>query len=238
MQILNRKEINYTPILIISNTALLILLFLITIVDSGRLGKLANAKSPTLVELNDGTSVRVGQIGHNDRTKQAITDFVGKSMMGLLSWNALPKADDTDPTKKPVLDSGVQAGDKKITTGAWASGFSLSEDFRGPFLQELGQLTPQNVFNGGSQSALIVRNISEPRQVGEGKWRVDMVANLVIFSQGDLVGKAISFNKTIFVRAVDTPPLPNNASDIQLATYRARKAGLEIFKIQDLDLGK
>jgi hypothetical protein len=241
MQLLNKKEINFTPILIISNTVLLILLLLLSIVNSGRLSKFANTKSPTLVELNDGTSVRVVPSGHNERTPQAISDFVGRAIINLMSWNALPKPFDEpepNPKNKPQLDSGVQVGDKKITTGAWAAGFALSEDFRQPFLQELANLTPSEVFNGNTQSALIVRYLSVPSQLGEGNWRVEMVANLVIFQNGDRVGKAVSFNKTIFIRAVDTPLLPSNASDLQLATYRARKAGMEIFKIQDLDLHK
>ncbi|MBD2531909.1 hypothetical protein H6G97_20900 [Nostoc flagelliforme FACHB-838] len=238
MQLLDKKELNFTPILIISNTVLLALLLLMAMINTGQLGKLANSKTPTLVELNDGTSARVAPAGHNERSLQTISDFVGRAMVNLMSWNALPKSDELDPLKKPQLDSGVQVGDKKITTKAWATGFALSEDFRAPFLKELGNLTPNDIFNGTTQSALIVRYLREPEKLNEGKWQIDMVANLVIFQNGDQVGKAISFNKSIFVRAIDTPPLPPNASDLQVATYRARQAGMEIYKIQDLDLGK
>lgn len=240
MQLLNRKEINFTPILIISNTVLLTALLLMSLLNFGSLGKLANAKSPTLVELSDGVSIRVLPIGNKERTSQAITHFVARSMMGLLNWNALPKVseDDIDPSKKPELDPGVQAGDKRITTSAWAAGFALSEDFRVPFLTELANLTPESVFSGNTQSVLLVRHLSPPEKLSEGKWQVEMVANLVIFQDGNQVGKAISFNKSIFVRAVDTLVLPKDSSKLQQAPYQARKAGLEIFQIQDLDLGR
>lgn len=237
MQILNKKGIDFTPLLIISNSILLFFLLLTSLINSGRLGKLANADTPTLVELSDGNSVRVTPIGSKERTPQAITNFVGRTMTGLLNWNALPKIDEElYPNKKPELDSGVQTGDKKITTNTWAAGFALSEDFRVPFLRELSNLTPDSVFNGSTQSALIVRYLSPPKKIKEGEWEVSMVSNLIIFQNGNQVGKAISFNKSIFVRAIDNIPLPKNASILQQAPYQARKAGLEIFKIQDLNL--
>jgi hypothetical protein len=61
-----------------------------------------------------------------------------------------------------------------------------------------------------------------------------LVASLVIFEEGRGSGKALPFNKTIFVRSIDTPPLPKNATELQITAYKARKDGLEIYKIQDL----
>ena len=241
MKILSRDQTNLTPIFIIANTGLLAFLVLLSIIMFGKMSIIVNTKPPTLVELSDGTSVTVGPIGHTDRAPRAISDFVGRTMVNLLSWNALPKPTDNDaidPTKKPILDSGVQAGDRKVTTGTWAASFALSEDFRASFLQGLAQMTPQDVFNGKTQSALIVRHLSPPQQQGYSRWTLDLVANLVIFPNGDRLGKAVSFNKTIFVRAVDTPSLPVGATDLQQATYLARKAGLEIYKIQDMGLGR
>lgn len=240
MQLLEKKEINFTPIFLMGNAVLVIVLLLIQIINFARLGKVANDKTPTLVELNDGSSIRVSPIANNERSPQAITYFVGQTMTGLLSWTGLPKSDDSnsDPTKKAVLDAGVQVGDKKITTNVWVTGFALSEDFRGNFLEELGNLTPVDVFNGTTQSVLAVRYFSEPQKLASGHWSIDMVGNLIVFQGSNQVGKAIAFNKTVFVRAIDTPSPPSNSSDIQRIAYRVRKAGLEIYKIQDLEIGK
>ncbi|MEH1920159.1 hypothetical protein [Nostoc sp.] len=65
-----------------------------------------------------------------------------------------------------------------------------------------------------------------------------MVANLIVFQGSNQVGKAIAFNKTVFVRAIDTPSPPSNSSNIQRTAYSVRKAGLEVYKIQDLEIGK
>ncbi|WP_341531983.1 hypothetical protein WKK05_40560 (plasmid) [Nostoc sp. UHCC 0302] len=241
MQLLEKKQINLTPIFLMGNAVLLLLLLLIQVVNFARIGKVAQSKMPTLVELADGSSIRVSPIDNEERTAAAITYFVGQTMTGLLSWTGIPNSNDSsnpDPTKKPVLDAGVQVGDKKITTNVWVSGFALSEDFRGNFLEELGSLTPVDVFNGTTQSVLAVRDFSEPQKLAQGKWSIDMVANLVVFQGSNQVGRAIAFNKTIFVRAIDTPPPPPNSSKIQRIAYGVRKSGLEIYKMQDLELGK
>lgn len=238
MRLLDKKEINFTPLVSIGQTVILIFLFLITIANSSRLGKISNSK-PTLVELQDGTSIRAVAMGEKDRTDQAIMDFVGRTMMNLMSWNALPKSSDENLDPRNLkIDPGIQISDKKVTTNTWNAGFALSEDFRASFLREIAALTPSDVFNGETQSALVVRYLAPPAKLSDGQWRIDMVANLVVFKGKDQSGKGISFNKTIFVRAVDTPPLPNNPSVQQLAAYNARKAGMEIYRIQDIDIGK
>lgn len=240
MQLLEKKQINLTPIFLMGNAVLLVLLLLIQVINFARIGKVAQSKTPTLVELVDGSSIRVSPIDNDERTPAAITYFVGQTMTGLLSWTAIPKSDDSkeDPTKKVVLDAGVQVGEKKITTNVWVAGFALSEDFRGSFLEELCNLTPVDVFSGTTQSVLAVRYFSEPQRLAQGKWSIDMVANLVVFQGSNQVGRAIAFNKTIFVRAIDTPPPPPNSASIQHIAYGVRKAGLEIYKIQDLELAK
>lgn len=238
MRLLDKKEINFTPLVSIGQAVILLFLLLINLTNSSKLSKISNHR-PTLVELQDGTSLRAIAVGEKDRTDQAIMDFAGRTMMNLMSWNAVPKSSDSnlDPTKLK-LDPGVQVSDKKLTTNTWSAGFALSEDFRASFLREIAALTPPDVFNGDTQSALLVRHLSPPQKIEEGKWRLEMVANLVVFKGQDQLGKAISFNKTVFVRAIDTPPLPNNPSVPQIEAYRVRKAGMEIYRIQDLDLGK
>ncbi|MFS0519433.1 hypothetical protein ACEYW6_32715 [Nostoc sp. UIC 10607] len=239
MKILERKELNFTPIFLIVNAVLLAIVLLIEVVNFARLGTISKTKASTLVELSDGESIRVLPISSSDRSAQAITHFVGKTMTGLLGWNALPKPTDDynpDPTKQLKLDPGISTSKAKITTSAWAWGFALSEDFRAPFLEEISNLTPPDVFNGSTQSILKVSLISQPTRIKDGQWKVDMVAEIVVFQGSNLVGKPIAFNKTVFVRAIDTAALPRFASDIQETASRVRKAGLEIYKIQDLDL--
>jgi len=235
MSFLNRKETSLIPTFVVGSIVIQSISFLIITSMFGKINKMESSKTPNLVELADGTSARVTPAPHDERTHQAISEFVGKTMVGLLSWNSvIQNLGNNDPSSKQQSDQGVQAGERKITLATWASGFGLSEDFRGTFLTELAKLTPPDVFTGKTQSLLLVRYLSEPEKITESKWKQDMVANLVIFQQGDQVGKGLSFNKTIYVRAIDTPELPKMATETQKAAYKARKDGLEIFKIQDL----
>lgn len=238
--ILDKKELNFTPIILITNTLLLLFVIYVSISNSGQLSQLKST-NPTLVELNDGSSIRVSKIGDKNRSTKALANFVGSQMVALLSWNTFPKVlENTKQNNKLELDKGVEIGDKgkKVTTDTWISSFALSEDFRSDFLKELTELIPEEIFTGNVQSALIVRNISEPLKLREGEWSLDLVANLVFFTHPNQTHKAIKFNKKIFIRAVDTPELPENPSKAQQIAYKVRKAGMEIFKIQDLELGE
>lgn len=239
MKLLEKRELNLTPLFLMGNAVLLSLLFVIEIVNSAGLHSIANSKAPTLVELADGQSVRVSSINSYERSPEAITYFVGQTMTGLLSWNALPKVNNEysiDPNKKLKIDVGVSTGDSKITTSVWENGFALSEDFRASFLKELGKLTPPDIFSGNTQSILKVDFISEPKKIKNGLWATDIVANIIMFKGTNMVGEPIPFNKTVYIRAINTPKLPGLTSQYQLIANRVRQGGMEITKIQDLEL--
>ena len=111
--IFEKKELNFTPIFLIGNTFLLGILLIISISNYGQLNQL-KSKSPTLVELNDGTSIRVSEIGDKNRSAKAIISFTGTNMTSLFSWNVLPKTiDNSNVDKNLDLDEGVEIGDKK-----------------------------------------------------------------------------------------------------------------------------
>ncbi|WP_242053645.1 hypothetical protein [Nostoc parmelioides] len=81
--------------------------------------------------------------------------------------------------------------------------------------------------------------ISEPRKIREGKWEIDFIGTLVTFDRDDNSGRGIAFNKTITVSSISNPEyIPANTSELSKKIYLARKAGLEITEIVDLDLGK
>jgi hypothetical protein len=97
-------------------------------------------------------------------------------------------------------------------------------------------MTPDDVFSNQAQSVFNVVSLSEPLSAGEGEWELEMVANLIIFDRSTPRGRAIPFNKRIFLRAVEPPsdPLREEATSIQQAVYQIRSAGLEITEMHDL----
>ena len=206
----------------------------------GSVRRIADQPPPSLVQLASGKTISAAPLPNNERSPEVIKRFVTDTLTSLMSWSGqLPS---TDGTAKTIPDQGIEIknGRGRITTPAWHSSFALSEDFRKEFLQKLSELTPQSVFSGQVKVVLVPLEIQPPIKVDEGKWRVVIVANLIVLSQSNNLGDIIPFNKEIFVQAVEAPNYENfvskndNAASIIAA---ARASGLEIYAMRDLRTG-
>jgi hypothetical protein len=191
---------------------------------------------PTLVQLADGNAITVAPLGSKERSPEVITKFVSKSLTMLMSWSGTVPGDTEGA--KPIPDPGVdiQAGGvrSKVTTPTYQAAFALSEDFRKEFLAELGKLTPSSVFAGTVKVVFVPLEVQKPIQIEPGKWKIPVISNLLVLDQSDITGKAIPFNKEIYVRAVEVPEFQPGLSGIGLAVQQMRASGLEIYAIRDL----
>ena len=236
-----------TPIAIVAVSSLGIsaLSFLLQIINYGATSSLVRKEPPSLVQLSGGDTISVKAVDGRDRSPEVIKKFVSDTLVKIFNWDGLIKSINIDGETTTIKDSGVniklEKGTGKVTTSSWDAAFALSENqnFRASFLKKLAELTPGGVFNGSVQVALVPRHVSQPRKIADGKWEVDVVATLVTFRRDDNAGKGIAFNKTITVGAVSTPqvPLPNS-TNLANKIYAARRSGLEIIEIVDLDLQK
>lgn len=195
-------------------------------------------KPPTLVELADGSTVRTTPIDPADRDPESVRRFVGKTLRQFFDWRC-PSANEQQSGVECSVDIGL-GRDTKLVLSSWQAGFALAENFRQPYLREIAKLIPASVFSSGqkTQATLVVKHIGQPQKLALGEWKVPVVSNLVIFDNGDNLGKAIAVNKDVFVRSVDTPPLGKNASALDQTIYNARRDSMEIYAMQDLNLGK
>lgn len=198
--------------------------------------KVANRPEPRLVQLLDGRSVLTEPTANLERSPETIRLFTNNVLSMLFTWNAVTQAPDAAGVIQTSTDQGVDVGGARATTKSWQASFALSEDFRGSFLEAVGQMTPDEVFQAKAQSVFNVQTISDPIEVGDGEWVVEVVANLIIFDQKSPRGRAIPFNKEILIRAIDPPsdPLAKDATPIQQAVYQVRSAGLEITEMHEL----
>jgi hypothetical protein len=132
---------------------------------------IASKPAPSLVQLANGEGIVVAPLGNKERTPAVIQTFVRDSLATLFTWTGyLPNSE----AHRPQLDPGVvvnttftprtteettgeflpetigSSGNRhrKVTTAAWKGSFTLSADFRNPFLAKLAQITPQSVFEG------------------------------------------------------------------------------------------
>lgn len=206
-----------------------------------------NQKQLSLVQLSSGDTITARTVDPQQRSDEVIKKFVSDTFIKMFNWDGLVRTFDEKGEPITKQDIGVEVGrldnksNSRVTSKAYDAAFALSENggFRAAFLKKLASITPTGVFNGDTQVSLIPRFISQPRQLRDGKWEIDFIGTLVTFERSDNSGKGITFNKTITLSSISNPEyIPVNTSELAKKIYAARRAGLEITEIVDLDLGK
>jgi hypothetical protein len=216
---------------------------LIQILNYGAIKRFSN-QAPTFVQLASGETVFAKSVNSNERSNEVIKRFIADTFIKMFNWDGLVQASNEKGEVVSKADTGVEvqgtSSNVKVTTKAFEAAFALSEkaNFRAAFLRKLAQMTPNEIFSANAQVSFIPRFISEPRQIADGKWQVDVVATLITFTRVDNAGQGIPFNKRITIEAV-TPLIPSSKStDLASKVYTIRSDGLEITQIIDLDLAK
>lgn len=201
----------------------------------GNFSTLARKKPPSLVQLETGKAITVAPLGSTERSPKVVQKFAIDTMTLMMNWSGTLPATTVEEAANPKRDPGVNVGRSKVSTSTWQASFALSEDFRKEFLNKLAILTPTGVFQGNVQVTLVPLNVQPPQQIASGKWKIKMVANLVVFDRTDNLGNVIPFNKEVFVQAVEAPDPPAETTGITAVIYAVRSSGLEIYAIRDLE---
>ncbi|MDZ8054253.1 MAG: hypothetical protein RMX68_016785, partial [Aulosira sp. ZfuVER01] len=107
-------------------------------------------------------------------------------------------------------------------------------------LQSDEKLNTTNQFGNvirGYEHILVIQKISQPTEIADGKWKVEMFANQLVFNGYDRLGESIHVNKQIFIQAIDEPvaSLSSKSIPLQLAAYKLAEAKLKIYKICELE---
>jgi hypothetical protein len=244
MRILKVPQKEVFPIFVLSTVVLQVIVLGLLLVAFLSIVQLSRRPLPTLVQLVDGRAIQVGPGQYLERSPETIRRFINDTLTLMFSWSGTIPPETVEDAKAPKSDPGVpvqtaQRGNMRVATSAWQASFALSEEFRKPFVEKLAGLTPADLFNskgGGTQGLLVIRRMDAPQVLAPGKWKVSVVADLLFFNRQDRIGKAVSFNKEIYVAAVDPPtnPLAEKANGLEQIVYRTRQAGLEIYAIRDL----
>lgn len=203
--------------------------------------RVGNKAVPTLVQMADGRATKVVALGSKERTPQTIRRFTSDTLTLMFNWSGTLPPETSEETQAPKRDPGVKIGQESslLSTTSWQAGFALADDFRSQFLAKVAQLTPRDVFTGSTRVVLITRYLSEPQQIKPGIWKLQVVGDLVFFNAQHNAGDSVSFNKEVFVRAVDPPstPLAELATTLEKTVYGIRQSGLEIYAIRELERG-
>jgi hypothetical protein len=171
----------------------------------------------SLVELAGGRAIIADPEANLERQPETIRRFVGETMTLMLT---------SSPQQPPET--------------VWEiSSALLADEFKPKFQAEIMQLNRAanlQAVNRKAENILVIRRIYQPTKIGEGQWKVQMLANLLVFSNFDLLGQSIAVNKEIFVRSIDqqATSLPDRPLPLQVATYRLGEARLQIYNICDI----
>ena len=84
---------------------------------------------------------------------------------------------------------------------------------------------------------MVIQKVSPPQPLGAGKWKVEIFANQLMFTNYDRLGQTTPFNKQILVRVREQPEisLPKSPVSWNLAAYRLGEARLEIYNVCDIE---
>ncbi|NER51828.1 MAG: hypothetical protein F6J92_35350 [Symploca sp. SIO1A3] len=217
-----------------------ILTFICLALLYGNYTRLVQKPPPSLVQLASGEAITVAPLGSKERSPEVVKRFTVNTLTTMMNWSGKLPAATVEEAARPTPDPGIEirsvGGKGKVTTAAWQGSFALSEDFRKEFLQKLVELTPSSIFTGKTQVVLVPLEVQPPVKIAEGKWKVGMVANLMVFQASNNLGDVIPFNKEIFVQVVEAPDflVPSDESRIAAVVADVRASGLEIYAIRDL----
>jgi hypothetical protein len=200
---------------------------------------IARKPAPSLVQLNDGQAIKVQAIGSQDRSVDVVQRFTTDSLIMLMSWtNELPGINGEQKTIDPGSIVKTKQGDKRITTAAFQSSFTFSDDLRDELVKILADMTPADVFKGDVKTTLKFQHVTMPAQVSNGKWKINVIATLIQYQRGRGDTVKIPFNKELIIQAIDTPTLPKSgkfSNELDAVVYSIRQAGLEIVSMKDID---
>lgn len=238
---------SFIAILLIANLSVSAVVGLLILSTLSYTRHLAKKPAAALVQRTDGTSISVAETPNYEREPEVIRKFVTDSLIYLMNWSAdLPATEPTskfDATATSPQDTGIEVTledgfTKKVTTPAWQASFTLEEEFRTEFLQKLATMTPEDVFAGHKEVVLKIREVGYPEDQDTGAWSVDIVADLMVYSPQTPTGKAVPFNKRIYVQSIDVPPppAPEALTPLASAIYAVRLSGLEITGMRDMQL--
>jgi hypothetical protein len=214
MQILKseNKKSSILPLFAVATFGLHLLTLLVLFFHWSMLQQLQRQLTPqSLVQLADGHAITVDPKPNLERHPETIRRFVGETMTLMLTWSQ-------------------QQQPKTV----WEVSSELIANELQPKLQS--QISPTENLSKGTENVLVIERISQPTKIEDGKWKVEMFANQIIFTNSDRLGKSISFNKIILVRAIDqeAASLPNSPLPLNLAAYRLGEARLKIYNICEI----
>ena len=210
-----------------SGVTLLFVMFLTV-----RVNRIVN-RQPTFVQLTNGETVYMSERERNYRRPEVIRQVVNDWTILSFNWDGtLPGSDEPD---EGVAVDGVRG---QVPFSVSIASFLLEPEFGSEMLQLFAtEIVPSGVFNGELRQVMTIEHISDPRQIAEGRWEVDIVSTRRLLDRRNGSQQAIPWNRTYTLQAVEIPssPLGEAASRVEQLVYDTQSSGLQIIDIVPFD---
>lgn len=165
------------------------------------------------VQTPDGFTVTAQEFDQTYRDAKTIKQTVATWIQLTFEW------DNKVPGNPDLVDEGFQVTGQTVTTKAYLASYLMEDGFRTSFLEQLGQLIPSDVYSGSRTSLVRFFSVSDPRQIAEGRWEIDVVTTR-IERDNNVEAAEIEFNRTITVEAV--PPIDLALEEDEPLVWRQR----------------
>lgn len=227
-----------TGSILLNGMTLLVVLGMIPLIFA-----VANKQAPALVQTSDGKTMRVIALEGNQRSPQVLKDTTAVALTKLFTWRNFFTPVTGAELANPKIDPGIEVPTKgaqvggKIPTEVWQASFALSPELQASYLYVLAKMINDAGISNGAQVSIEILNISNPVSIGEGLWKVSIVANLTRIDRASKVPGRVPFNKDVFLQAVPVPRITEEGTQAQKALSQvmaeAKATGLQIYAMRD-----
>lgn len=211
------KKRNFFPVFAVVTFGLNLIGFLLLIFHWSMLQQITEKPPQNLVQLVDGRTITVGTQPKIQRHPEVIRRMVGETMTLMFTWSQ-----------------------KQPTQVIWDNTSALfSNSLKQKVASDIFQILPMNNIKtplNNTESVFIIQKISQPEQIADGKWKLEILASSIIYNDSDKNGYKIPFNKQIIISTADDREisLPSNPLPIHSAISRLGEAKLQIDNICDI----
>ena len=193
-------------------------------------------RGKTYVQMSDGTTQLAQEFDVLHRRPEVIKATAARWLQLSFEWDNRIPGNDTQQDQGVDVDKQKQ---NKVPTKVYLASYLMEPGFRQQFLKLMaGEVIPVDVLTGRRKSVVRFYSISDPRQVAQNRWDVDIVASRVERSATQELGET-KLNRTITLQAIPPIDLALKQEDPDLwrkTIYELTKGGLTITEVKPLNL--
>ncbi len=197
-----KKNINFTPLLLIVVIGLQSVVVIQLLFQGSLLLKVNNEPASRFVELADGETIKAKPISAQDLSPEVIEVFTRQLMTMLFSASG----ETVDLKGNVVADEGVEINGKLITETASVALLFVGGEFLPLLLNDINLTSPQ-ILSGDVTRKLRIKYLTDPKKVGnrEGEWEVKMIGTLFSYNKETKQLSSSKFNQKILLTSIDNP---------------------------------